>query len=1290
MADTERTSPLKKILSLGRRRSRTPSPAAAAAEEDEMRQVETDDRNRTFLSADDPPETAIPLNTYLMVGDGMAVTETPPSSSTLLPSTLSQMQLHREHSTNRERGRLFGSLRRKHRKHKKRSVSVDSNNVDTTLTRRNSSESTASLHDEHHEDADSSADDDSIASENDNNQFRSRFPDLTPDETLVDSFVCALAKQGMLPLQGRMYISQSHVCFYSVLTNRIAIDFVEIEAVERRSVVGVVKNSIEINAGSQKYFFTSFLSRDQAFDTIVKVWELTKRRLNTKAIPPTIILTSPAQIPATQVLTAAGETPPTGCPQGGSVPSVPTEQFDGDAGSNGNIGNSNTIPRLRKDGASVRDNGIKSLPRRSRAKSDSNGSAPKDTTDNYSNSWITHAHVTGGLLTPPRSRKPSYANIHKPAGIKTEPKYYQSCPCTLGGEKIYLDKEYNISLNDAWMLFAISCSQWREEGADSPLIDIERLPVGPTVFEVQTNWSQAMEYTMGLSGGIPFTPKSTVAKITSNIVSKGDTYICVLSSSQTPDVPMGSTFMIVGRCCITQTGSSKCRIREASEIRFTKSAVGMLKGTVESNAQTGLRAHAEDLDAYLTSWSMAHGVKSTSPATTKSAPSSPSLSPLPVDSNHLERYESHNIGKVHPNSPISNENISSSTTRLPTLFSLVERVSSSIINSKTLMAIMALLFLFFAVFMMFGMWIQLLGIAGMQGGPRGAGIPRDHSNNRTNDVVMSDLPPGYRRYGGATGQFNPNQPIEKRQRKSMQRRTIDYFNGMMRTMELRTWQRGRREYYALQPDPNHLVNLLSPPMYPHNPTTSVPTKYIHTSTNKVRCPINVVKWTPDGRRLVTGAQSGEFTLWNGLTFNFETILQAHDSAIRSMTWSHNDTWLVTADQQGIIKYWQSNMNNLKMFQGHREAIRDLAFSPTDQKFVSCSDDSTAKIWTFESATEERVLAGHGWDVKCCDWHPTKALIVTGSKDNLVKLWDPKTGKNLATLHGHKNTISSAKFNRNENWLLTGSRDHACRIFDIRNLKEVQMVRAHKKDVTCVQWHPFHETEFATGGADGCINFWVVGTDFHIGGLEYAHEAQGQPTQIWTLDWHPLGHVLVSGSNDHTTRFWTRNRVGEPMLDRFGYGYRAEGTWVPGVFGRVPGAPAPQIVLPGGVKVETEKSSQEEDEDEELPLPGLRNRPSNISNEFRLPGLGGGGGQRSSTLSSTGSGPASRRTNNSRSRTFGPGSSGRRRDDDDDDYTDEGRNKGAQPLPPHLQLQQAQMQIQQQFARFQQERQQQYH
>lgn len=126
----------------------------------------------------------------------------------------------------------------------------------------------------------------------------------------------------------------------------------------------------------------------------------------------------------------------------------------------------------------------------------------------------------------------------------------------------------------------------------------------------------------------------------------------------------------------------------------------------------------------------------------------------------------------------------------------------------------------------------------------------------------------------------------------------------------------------------------------------------------MRCPIFTLAWTPEGRRLITGASSGEFTLWNGLMFNFETILQvslstnelvhllpcqqngfsfiffylfflqpkAHDVSVRTMVWSHNDNWMVTGDHGGFVKYWQSNMNNVKMFQAHKDPIRGIRYS----------------------------------------------------------------------------------------------------------------------------------------------------------------------------------------------------------------------------------------------------------------------------------------------------------------------------------------------------------------------------
>lgn len=44
-----------------------------------------------------------------------------------------------------------------------------------------------------------------------------------------------------------------------------------------------------------------------------------------------------------------------------------------------------------------------------------------------------------------------------------------------------------------------------------------------------------------------------------------------------------------------------------------------------------------------------------------------------------------------------------------------------------------------------------------------------------------------------------------------------------------------------------------------------------------------------------------------------------------MVWSHNDSWMVTGDHAGYVKYWQSNMNNVKMFQAHKEALRGIRY-----------------------------------------------------------------------------------------------------------------------------------------------------------------------------------------------------------------------------------------------------------------------------------------------------------------------------------------------------------------------------
>lgn len=106
------------------------------------------------------------------------------------------------------------------------------------------------------------------------------------DERLIADYSCALSKD--ILLQGRMYISDKHICFYSNIlgwTSTIFIPFKEIVQIEKKTTAGIFPNGIVLDTLHTKYIFASFISRDATFDLITDVWNqiiLDKRHINTQ------------------------------------------------------------------------------------------------------------------------------------------------------------------------------------------------------------------------------------------------------------------------------------------------------------------------------------------------------------------------------------------------------------------------------------------------------------------------------------------------------------------------------------------------------------------------------------------------------------------------------------------------------------------------------------------------------------------------------------------------------------------------------------------------------------------------------------------------------------------------------------------------------------------------------------------------------------------------------------------------------------------------------------------------
>ena len=118
--------------------------------------------------------------------------------------------------------------------------------------------------------------------------------------------------------------------------------------------------------------------------------------------------------------------------------------------------------------------------------------------------------------------------------------------------------------------------------------------------------------------------------------------------------------------------------------------------------------------------------------------------------------------------------------------------------------------------------------------------------------------------------------------------------------------------------------------------------------------------------LTTNNSWGEIALIDILTALVIILshLQAHDAPIRSMRWSHAHDWLISSDDRGLVKYWQSNMNNVHTFQAHSDPVRCLRWGD-DMRQHRCYRRHQCSIVIVYSVRRHSICLVDCCTCKCC-------------------------------------------------------------------------------------------------------------------------------------------------------------------------------------------------------------------------------------------------------------------------------------------------------------------------------------
>ncbi|XP_068622845.1 uncharacterized protein [Battus philenor] len=151
--------------------------------------------------------------------------------------------------------------------------------------------------------AEDDAADGKLPSKSRQKKFQRHFPQVGPDERVLNYYSCALV--GDLLLQGHLYITKNYFAFYSNVfgyVTKLLIPTTSVLRITKEKVARIIPNAVGVCTRDERHVFGSLLSRDSTYKLMMLVWKAA--RVPELAVPP------PQELRASEVELEASEYSP--------------------------------------------------------------------------------------------------------------------------------------------------------------------------------------------------------------------------------------------------------------------------------------------------------------------------------------------------------------------------------------------------------------------------------------------------------------------------------------------------------------------------------------------------------------------------------------------------------------------------------------------------------------------------------------------------------------------------------------------------------------------------------------------------------------------------------------------------------------------------------------------------------------------------------------------------------------------------------------------------------------------